>query len=502
MVDVRIYKKDELYIGIEAEPFLFYELRDVFAFRPDGYKFSPKFKHGIWDGYIRLLDIRDQKLPIGLIGDFIRYLTNNGYTYEIDKTYGNLVTKFDITEFLSNQEKWSRIKLYDYQEQTVKTIFGINKGLVLSPTGSGKSLIIFAVLRYLLEHTSMSILLTVPTTQLVEQMFSDFKSYEVESDEIKVSENCHRLYGGKDRYIKQNRILISTWQSIYKNDRPFFLNFSGYICDEAHLADASSLTGIIGKLSSTSKIRVGLTGTLDGTKCHAMQLKALFGPTIKTQTTRELMDRGVLSDIKIECHVCEYTDPDFLKTVRKMDYHNEVMSIVTNDSRTDYILDTALKLNNNTLILFNYVDKHGKVMYNKMLELAKKHGKQVYFIYGGIKVDEREKIRNAFANNTNVILFASYGTFSAGINIKNIHYLMLAHPQKGQIRVLQSIGRSLRLADDKTFATIIDIVDDVCPNLKKNNKVYDHFLKRLEIYEAQEFDYTIKKIKLKENTHV
>ena len=497
MADVTIFKKDELYIGIKAEPFLFYELRDVFAFRPDGYKFSPKFKHGVWDGYIRLLDIRNQKLPIGLVGDFIRYLNNNGYSYQIDKTYGNLITQYDgIDEFLSKQNTWSSMTLHNYQEKVVRSIFNINKGLVLSPTGSGKSLIIFSVIRYLLEHTNMNILLTVPTTQLVEQMYKDFEEYQVDTDPIKVSENCHKLYSGQERFNNQKSVLITTWQSVYKNDRSFFLNFSGYICDEAHLASAESLTGIIGKLSSTSKIRLGLTGTLNGTKCHAMQLKGLFGPLMKTSSTRELMDKGVLTDISIECHVCEYHKPEFVKEVRKMGYHDELIALLTNEERMNYVLQTTLNLDNNALILFNYVDKHGRIMYNKMLELAKSHNKQVYFIYGGISVKEREEIRNAFANNTNVILFASYGTFSAGINIKNIHYLVFSHPQKGQIRVLQSIGRSLRKADDKTVATIIDIVDDVCPGLKKNNKVYDHFLKRLEIYEQQEFDYTIKKIKL------
>lgn len=496
MSDVRIYKRDELYVGIDAEPFLFYELRDVFAFRPEGYKFSPKFKHGIWDGYIRLLDIRDRKLPIGLIGDFIKYLNEAGYSYEIDKTYGNLITKYEIDSFLEKQEEWSKFTLYDFQEKVVLNLFKINKGLILSPTGSGKSLIIFSIVRFLLEYTDMNILLTVPTTQLVEQMYKDFVSYQVKTDKIQVSEHCHKMYGGQEKFNNQKRILISTWQSVYKYPKSYFLNFGCYICDEAHTAKAECVTGIINKCATTSKIRAGLTGTLDGTKCHAMQLKALFGPTIRSKSTKELMDDGVLSNIKIECHVCEYSDNDFTKNVRKMDYYNEVMSLITNEQRIEYILKHALTLNNNTLILFNFVDTHGKIMYNKMLEKAKHHNKQIYYISGDVSVEEREKIRLAFANNTNVILFASYGTFQAGINIKNIHYLMLSHPSKGQIRILQSIGRILRLADDKTIATVIDIVDDVCPGLKKNNKVYDHFLKRLEIYESQEFDYFIKKVNL------
>lgn len=486
MADITIRKRDELFVYLDADSFVWYELRDVFAFRPDGYKYMPAFKHGTWDGYIRLVDTRTKCLYAGLIPELLKWAKENGYTVVVDKDSQGLIRKFDgVTEFLDNWPQVMRFEPYDYQCNAVEKALSLNKCLILSPTGSGKSAIAHLIVNYLLENTSYRILITVPTTQLVEQLCKDFEDYLPDGVSM---EQPHKVYGGKEKY-SQSRIVISTWQSMYKMPKEYFGQFDAYICDEAHQADGKSITKIIEGLSATSKIRIGMTGTLDGTKCHAMQLRGLFGPIVKTQSTRELMDAGQLSGLRIQTHILRYQKKPATK-----DYQQEIDYIVSNEARRRYVVDTAMTTNGNTLVLFNFVDKHGKPLYNMAHDIAKEHGKEVFYISGETSIEEREIIRQKFATQNNVILFASFGTFSAGINAPNIMNLVLAHPGKARIRTLQSIGRVLRKMEGKVNALLIDIGDDFAPKSTKKNHSYNHLLARLEIYEAEQFEYGVKTV--------
>ena len=494
MADIKITKHDELYVHIETEPSIWYELRDVFAFRPDNYKFTPSFKRGMWDGYIRLIDLRTQLLYQGLLMDLIQWAKKSDYSIEIDKSQGNFIHQYQgVTDFLDSWENWCRFEPYEYQLDAIETAININKGLILSPTGSGKSLICYGIVKYLLENTNHRILITVPTLQLVEQLEADFIGYQPDGA-VSILDDIHKVYGGKEKYNDDARIIISTWQSMIKMPDSYFLGFDTYICDEAHQADGKSITSLITKLATTAKIRVGMTGTLDGTKCHMMQLKGLFGTIIRTKSTKELMDEGMLSQLAVEVQILRYKNR--VSQDNTSDYSKEINYISGMQNRQQYVVDMAMGMDNNTLVLFNYVDKHGKPMFEHAKSIAEQHGKEVYYISGETNIEEREIIRHKFSNQSNVILFASHGTFSAGINAPNIRYLILSHPGKARIRTLQSIGRALRKSVGKSQAVLIDIADDFKPSSKQGNKnyTYGHMLKRLEIYEGEKFNYTIKTI--------
>lgn len=397
--------------------------------------------------------------------------------------------KFNVSDSINGKEivrieKSRNTEWIDFSTDSDHELY-IHNGLVHH--NSGKSLIIHTLIKYILDNTNYRVLITVPTTQLVEQLAADFCDYAPDKTKAIIP---HKVYGGKEKY-SDNRVVISTWQSMLKMPKEYFTQFDVYICDEAHQADGKSISGIINKLEDTSVIRVGLTGTLDGTKCHLMQMKALFGPVIKTLTTKELMERGNITSMDISVEILKYIDKPRIGS----DYHAEIDYIVEDQNRLDYVSERALNLPNNTLVLFNFVDKHGKPLYTNTIE--RNNGrKEIYYLSGETPIEEREEIRQKFATQDNIVLFASFGTFSTGINAPNIHNLILAHPGKARIRTLQSIGRALRKMKNKNKALVIDIADDLKPGNKKKNHSYNHLLKRLEIYESEKFDYTVRTVEI------
>ncbi len=356
---------------------------------------------------------------------------------------------------------------------------------------SGKSLICYMIVRYLLENTDLKILITVPTTSLVEQLYSDFDDYASETDWV-VGEWCHRVYSGKEKNTN-HRVLISTWQSIYNLPATWFNRFGAYICDEAHGADSKSITGIIDKLPH-APIRIGMTGTLDGSKLHELEMLARFGPLIRVITTAELMASGDIANLKIRCLRLKYSKLD-IDYVKNLKYQAEIDFLVSNKQRNNILVREALSQPKNTLILFNYIDKHGTLLYDMLKSGAESAGKKIYYIYGDVAVVEREKIRQILEKENNAILLASMGTFSTGISVKNIHTVIFCHPYKAKIKNLQAIGRGLRAMAGKDGVTLIDIADDLATK-KKPNAAMRHFLERLKIYQEEKFSYDIEVIQL------
>jgi superfamily II DNA or RNA helicase len=173
-----------------------------------------------------------------------------------------------------------------------------------------------------------------------------------------------------------------------------------------------------------------------------------------------------------------------------MDYQAEMDWLVRNDARNRFIKNLALSLKGNTLILFQYVDKHGKVLHDML------KGDNVHFVHGGVDGGEREEIRHIVEQSSSSIIVASYGTFSTGVNIRNLHNIIFASPSKSKIRILQSIGRGLRKAESKDIATLYDISDDLIWKSKKNFTI-QHFAERVKNYNEEKFDYKIYKVNLK-----
>ena len=268
----------------------------------------------------------------------------------------------------------------------------------------------------------------------------------------------------------------------------YFDEFDLIIGDEAHLYKAKSLTSILTKLVSCP-YRFGLTGTLDGTLTHKLVLEGLFGAVKKITTTKELIDRNYLSPFHVKAIVLKYTEP-VCKALNRAKYQEELNFLVSNDARNRFIRNLAISLEGNTLLLFQFVEKHGRILYNLIKE--KVTNRTIFFVYGGTDADAREQVRSITEKKRDAIIIASYGVYSTGVNIRNLHNIIFSSPSKSRIRNLQSIGRGLRLHDSKVSAKLYDIADD----FGGRNHTIKHFAERISIYNQEEFDYEIHKVQM------
>ena len=487
-----IEKKNEVYITIECESDVQREISEFFTFYVPGYKFMPAFRNRMWDGKIRLFSQKTKEIYFGLYPYVKAFAEERGYTIVCGKgvDIDNKVNRDTVKHFCNSLGQ--KFETRDYQIDAVYYSLKRDRALLLSPTASGKSFIIYSLIRYyshlIKEQTNYKCLLIVPTTSLVEQMYTDFESYG-----WNVKKNCHRLYSGYSNQTDK-KVLISTWQSLYKLPKSYFEQFGCVFGDEAHLFKSKSLTEIMTKLIDC-KYRIGLTGTLDGAHTHKLVLEGLFGAVNKVTTTKKLMDKKQLSNLTVRCLILKHSEANS-KMVASGKYQDEIDHLVSSKPRNNFIKNLAIKIKGNTLILFQLVEKHGKGLY----ELIKnKSGKdrEVFFVYGGVDAEQREKVREIAEKSNNAIIVASYGTFSTGINIRNLHNIIFASPSKSRIRNLQSIGRGLRLGDNKVNATLYDIADDL-QYKSKENFTLKHFQERINIYTEEEFDYEIHNINLKD----
>ena len=486
MIDVILHKQNEAFIKVECERSIAQELSSYFEFFVPGFQYTPAYKSRAWDGKIRLFDLRNYTIYHGLIPYIEKFCAERNYSLEI-------ADAIKLTQEFSGVEALEFVKtlnlpheLREYQWKSFLQAVRNKRQLILSPTASGKSLIIYLIVRWLQEADFKRGLLIVPTTSLVEQMYSDFASYGYDSDKY-----CHRQYSGKEKHT--NKFLtITTWQSIYKNEKDYFEQFDYVLGDEAHQFKAKSLTTILSGCTN-AKYRIGTTGTLDGTQTHRLVLEGLFGPVYKATTTSELIEKGQLAEFNIKCLVLKY--PDLLcKMARDWDYNTEMDFIVQNKARNEFIKNLVLSLEGNTLILFQFVEKHGKDLHNIIkADAGKRH---VFFVFGGTDVEVRESVRSITEKENDAIIVASYGTFSTGVNIRNLHNIIFASPSKSRIRNLQSIGRGLRIGDNKTQATLFDIADDFRIG-KFVNYTLKHFIERVKIYDEEKFNYKFYNIELK-----
>jgi superfamily II DNA or RNA helicase len=408
----------------------------------------------------------------------------SNYVQESDAVTYDIVRKF--CEDLNIGSKGKPIEIRDYQVDAVFQSIKDGRRLLLSPTGSGKSLIIYCLIRWHERYTRRQLIL-VPTTSLVEQMYSDFQDYSCLNN-WKTSEHCHRIYGGHEKSNEYD-VVISTWQSLYKLPKPFFKDFKVIYGDEAHNFKAKSLTSILNKCT-TSPYRIGTTGTLDGTKTHKLVLEGLFGAVYKVTTTKKLISDNQLANLEIYNIILEYSD-ELRKGTKGKSYQDEMDFIVQHEPRNKFIRNLALKQTGNTLVLFQYVEKHGKPLYEMIKEKAE--NRKVFFVFGGTDTEQREDIRRITELEPDAIIVASYGTFSTGINIKNLHNIIFASPSKSRIRNLQSIGRGLRTSETKTSCNLYDIADDLTWKSKKNYTLL-HMVERIKIYNDEHFNYRLVKV--------
>ena len=479
-----ISKKNEVYLNIKTEPNYARELSDFFTFEVPGARFMPSYRNKYWDGKIRLFNQMNGEVYVGLLPYIEEFAKRNELDIEYKegvKDEGEHRTSIlgGFVRRVSPKSKGKTLQIRNYQMDAFTHAVRNNRSLLLSPTASGKSLIIYLLSRW---YESNRVLILVPTTSLVEQMYSDFIDYGY------LEAKMQKIYQGHSREITKE-VTISTWQSLYKMPKKFFEQFGCILGDEVHLFKAKSLTGIMNKLH-LCKYRHGFTGTLDGTQTHRLVLEGLFGSVNKVTTTKDLMDNKTLAKLKIKCLVLQYPDAD-CKFMKDQNYQDEVDLIVRDERRNKFIVDLTTHLKGNTLLLFQFVEKHGSVLYDMLKDLDRK----VFYVHGGTDAQTRENIREITEKEKSAIIVASYGTFSTGINIRNLHNVIFSSPSKSRIRVLQSVGRGLRKGSEKSTATLYDIADDFTWKSRQNFTLR-HFMERINIYNEEEFDYEIKNLKI------
>ena len=498
MESITVKVKDNSFLYVDCDDKgIIQELAEYFTFFVPGYKFMPQFRNKMWDGKVRLLNLRDQSIYSGLFNHIKTFCRDRNL--ELISVLREPPSKYNLPgmdypaplDWISCAAPLNLpFEPRDYQLKAVEHGLRQRTGLLVSPTASGKSLIIYLLMRYFLMTNEDKCLIIVPTTSLVKQMFADFCKYSEYDERWFPTEDCHEIMAGLDKGHETKRVYISTWQSIYKMQKGYFEQFGMVVGDEAHNFKAKSLTSILTKCTE-ARYRFGLTGTLDGTQTHKLVLEGLFGPHKKITTSKELIDRGDLANIDIDILLLKHKE-EHCKEVSKMKYQDEVDWIVTNQKRNNFIKNLAIDLKGNTLVLFQYVEKHGEPLF-RLIDKSTDDKRKVFYVSGKTPADTREEIRAITETESNAILVCSYGTFSTGINIVNLHNIIFASPSKSQIRVLQSIGRGLRKSTLDT--TVYDIADDLHWKSNKNYTL-NHSGERVKIYSKERFKFKIHEVKL------
>ena len=465
------------------------EIYDTYSFEVPGARFMKTYKARKWNGTIHLLNYRTRLIYTGLTNTIIKFARERNYSIELRDFPEKSKFVIPQSDFILSDGNGNKIEMHDHQKTAHQFICQHSRGIILSPTASGKSLIIYSTIRERLKVINGKILIIVITTSLVEQLYKDFEDYSQFDNTWNNDEMVHRIYQGKEKFDFDKRVVISTYQSIVRLDHEYFSQFDMVICDECHAAKSHSIISIMQNLKN-AEYRYGFTGTLQDTQVHLLVLTGLFGKTFKTASTQELIDQKKIANLSINAIILRYNDEQS-KASKKFTYNDEIDFIISNQKRNNFICNLAESLTGNTLILYSYVEKHGNVL-KELLDVKSK--KDIHYIHGKIDTLSREEMRQITEKNNNVIILGSFSILSTGINIKNLHNIIFASPSKSKIRILQSIGRSLRLNSNKSGATIYDICDDMHYLKSHTNYSLDHFIERLKLYQHEEFDYKIHKI--------
>jgi superfamily II DNA or RNA helicase len=488
MSNITIQMQNHSMMAVVCDPSVRAELKEYFSFYVPGYKFIPSYRRKQWDGKIRLFNPITCELNVGLYAKLCRFAADRHYHMQMEHSpYGlpNATNKVDHQKLVSSQALWKMpFPPRDYQYDAITHGIQRKRAVLLSPTGSGKSFIIYNLMRWYLENNDKSVLIVVPTTSLVEQMYKDFKDYGFDAEN-----ECHIIYSGKDKKTDK-RIVITTWQSVYRLGKDWFDVFGCVFGDECHLFKAKSLTTLMNKCTE-AEYRFGTTGTLDGSQVHKLVLEGLFGPTKRVTFTRDLQDKGTLAKLKIDMLLLDYSEETRIMN-KELTYQEEVDFLVTYEPRNKFIRNLAVTQKGNTLVLFQFVEKHGEILHKMIKEVQ---SDKVYYVHGGTDTSDREAIRGIVEKQDGAIIVASLGTFSTGINIRNLHNIIFASPSKSQVKVLQSIGRGLRKADNGQDTKLYDLSDDMQYHSRQNFTL-KHAGERIKMYTKEKFDFELHKVVL------
>lgn len=480
---IRVYTEDD---GIRRD------IHDHFTYQEPGFV---KNRWSKWDGTVRLFKLRGNVLPYGCLHMLLDLAKSRGWSVELDAAFAHdisKVTKDELEDWIKTLNLHSNgmpIDPYDYQREALYLAVRYNRMVVLAATSAGKSLIAYMLTRYyemLSNDDGKKILILVPSQMLVDQMYSDFQDYS-SANGWKVNDMVHCIMEGRPKNARK-MVYISTWQSIYEEDEEYFKQFGRIINDETHLASGKSITTIMNHCTNAYQ-RIGMTGTLKAEKIHPILVMSLFGPVKRVVTTKQLINAGRATEVDIKMFQLNY-QPDESKYVSECSYQKEIDFLVAHNHRNKVLATLAASVKGNTLVMFDRLEHIENV---KNILDGMNHGKSVYIITGSVDRDERGAIKAIAEREDGVIVLGTSGCVSTGLSIKKLRNLIFGHPSKSIIRVLQAVGRILRLHNEKGDAHVYDMVDNLSYN-DKPNYALKHSVERLQIYRNDEFPVSIKKI--------
>lgn len=485
-------------IKVTGDPSIEMDLHEEFSFMAPNYKFNPKYKAGLWSGKISMFNNGTKRMPAGLKDRVVEYFKRNDIEFELKgfDSQEDLVTSDELKVFIDGLNLHSRgnkIEVRDYQFDCILKSINARRLVSKVPTSGGKSVIIYCIIRWLLQH-ELRFVLVVPNIMLVGQMYSDFEDYSSHNG-FSVVENCHKLHGGEAKEFTKP-VLISTWQSISaigkkKNVSDIWNTYDAVCIDEAHSASSKEIINLLDQMTDVS-FRFGTTGTVKEETASKMTIEGHLGPIYTAITTKELIDRKQVSGIQIKTIVLKYTEAERL-AAKPFDYIQEMDYIKKHEKRNNILAKLAIASEGTTLLLVQHVETHAVPLYDKIKKMVG-DTRPVYYVSGAVAGKEREEIRLK-ANSEDCIIVATFQTLSTGVNIPNIRNVIFGYPSKSLIRILQSIGRGLRLHKGKDKMILIDVVDDI--KYKKNkNYAITHFEERLKIYQMEQFPINIQEIQL------
>lgn len=490
---LKLYALNNTYIQIECEDDISLELHEYFTMFAENYQHHPLYKARRWNGKLYFYHSRNHAIYAGLVGEVLTFAKERGYSVELDKSVVELfkfpssITREQFVEFVKSldiHDYGDQLEIRDYQMLGAWQALTTRRRVFSSNTSSGKSVIQYICIRLLQREIEGKVLLVVPSQNLVEQMYSDFRNYSSTDENWNIEYECCRLYAAYD-FDPSKQVVISTWQSLQDKPSDWFEEFEVVMCDEAHQAKAKEIKRII-ECCQNASFRLAFTGTVPKGKADKMTLLGLFGPVSVLQTSRQAMDKGYIAELDIKC--LQLNHSTYPK--KKMKYPEEMDFICSSEKRNKFICNLANSLKGNTLILVARIESHGDVL-KKMLDESGTT-KKIFYIHGGVDASDRENIRAIMEKEEDAIVIGSFGCVSTGWSVRNLHNVIFGFPSKSFIRVVQSIGRGLRRSSTKSHCVLYDVVD----NINENNFAWNHFLERVKIYTEQQFKSSLVEIDL------
>jgi superfamily II DNA or RNA helicase len=485
MRSCKLIIKDEVNVKIEGLELAERKaLMKKFEYEKPGARYLPSVRLGRWNGKISFFSLGGSSY-VNLLPEILPVLDMAGYDIELEdlREYSTTFTFNPIKEDSFSNSTWPKghpkegepVMFRDYQVKIINDFLANPQALQEVATGAGKTLIT-AALSYSIQNYGRSIVI-VPNKSLVVQ---------TEADYINLGLDVGVYFGDRKEFGKTHT--ICTWQSLNnmlkktKADEaevPIGEFLEGVVCvmvDEVHMAKADALKELLTGVMANIPIRWGLTGTIPKAIFEAQAIYVSLGNVINKLSASELQDRGVLA----QCHVNIVQLQD---SVDFSNYQSELKHLLEDTKRLDTMAQLILNIkeSGNTLVLVDRVNA-GKELISRLPDAV--------FVSGNTNMTERKEEYDEIATSTNKIIVATYGVAAVGINIPRIFNLVLIEPGKSFVRVIQSIGRGIRKADDKDFVQIWDLTSS-CKFAKR------HLTQRKTFYKEANYPFAIEKLTYK-----